>query len=674
MKRLFALTVAVLLVVGSVGLVQPAAGSSEKVLEKYWHQNYGNISLPKDTCDFSWERLAKAKVDECFYGLQDPRNRPSFNSNFPHDFTDTQVQACIADPPGHPKVNQAYVWGLAKSGDNVWFGTVANTLCLVFNGFYGPLTPQPMVNSSWACEMNFKDVRPPRIFMYDTKTWELKDMTQSVLDAGDPHKSLLLGTTGLRSAGALGDVVFLGGIGGGGVRIFAFNSQTGAFLGSQLYSQYNNIRQWREINNNLYTGMGKSTGGEILRWVGSVAAPFQFETVGNLSGDPAYLVEHKNRIFASTWGGPADSGGTVLYMSPDFGDDQKLSADDASGWKIVWQLSEYEVEPAAFQVGGALESYGDYLYWGTMHVPGTGLVYFAQMYPEASVDAAAFLGTYRPIVIFRGKKFDTDQQKVELLYGTPYLPKYNKDAAQWKIVRNNMKQTPKFGLAGINNFFNNYTWSMQLYQGKLFVGTMDWLYLGGVIAETLGVDIPESIHKLAKNFDGADLYSFVSPDKPAKPVSLNGLGNYLNYGIRTMIADDFLYLGTANPMNMATDPGQPNGGWELYKLKVETHPSKITKASASPSVLWPPNHKMVNVTVNYRVEPSDTECALSVTNNESNSDADFIIVDDHHVKLRAERSGEGDGRIYTITITCGTATRDVTVTVPHDKGKDKDKK
>ena len=542
-----------------------AMADDRALLEGYWHNNYGNITLPTDSFAFTWELLAKGRVDECFYGLQDPRNRPSFDASYPKDFTDVQVQACLADS-GHPKVNQAYVWGLAKSGDHVWMGTVANTLCLVFGGFYGPLTPGPMANDSWACEMGFKDVRPPRIFMYDTNTSELTDMTQSVLDQGNPHRSRLMGTTGLRSAGALGDVVFLGGIGAGGVSLFAFNSQTGAFLGSQQFSQYNNIRQWRVINKQLYTGVGKSGGGAILRWVGSVADPFKFETVGNLLGDPAYLVEHKRRIFASTWGGPAGSGGTVLYMSPLFGSDQKLTTVDASGWKVVWRLSEYEVEPAAFQVGGALESFGPYLYWGTMHVPGTGLVAFNQMYPGAPSDAAAFLGTYRPIVIFRGRNFDTKQQRVELLYGTSVLPKYNALAGEWSLVPNGMHQSPKFGLAGMNNFFSNYTWAMQRYHGKLFVGTMDWLYLGGVIAESLGSDIPDSIHQIARQFDGADLRAFISLDLPAVPVSLNGLGNILNYGIRTMVADDFLYLGTANPMNMATEPGEPNGGWELYKL------------------------------------------------------------------------------------------------------------
>src|SRR5262249_8993778 len=57
---------------------------------------------------------------------------------------------------------------------------------------------------------------------------------------------------------------------------------------------------------------------------------------------------------------------------------------------------------------------------------------------------------------------------------------------------------------------------------------------------------------------------------------------------------------------------------------------------------------------------------------------DWIITGDHTVKLRAERSGKGKGRTYTITIQAMDSsgnlsqTRDVTVSVPHDQGKKKD--
>ena len=108
----------------------------------------------------------------------------------------------------------------------------------------------------------------------------------------------------------------------------------------------------------------------------------------------------------------------------------------------------------------------------------------------------------------------------------------------------------------------------------------------------------------------------------------------------------------------------------------DTQAPVITGASADPSTLWPPNHKMKDVTINYSVADNCTassqiNCVLSVTSNEGTS-ADWQIIDAHRVKLRAERDGGGNGRIYTITITCkdsanNTTTKTVTVTVPHNQ-------
>jgi|SRR5579859_5632834 len=122
-----------------------------------------------------------------------------------------------------------------------------------------------------------------------------------------------------------------------------------------------------------------------------------------------------------------------------------------------------------------------------------------------------------------------------------------------------------------------------------------------------------------------------------------------------------------------------------FTITVEdTEPPVITNVWASKTLLWPPNHKMVKVTVNYTdtdncdSAPSNT---LSVTSNEpvngkgdGHTSPDWKVVDAHHVLLRAERSGLGDGRVYTITITAtdvsgNSASTDVTVLVPHSRGK-----
>ncbi|HIN06480.1 MAG TPA: hypothetical protein EYM65_09625 [Dehalococcoidia bacterium] len=70
-------------------------------------------------------------------------------------------------------------------------------------------------------------------------------------------------------------------------------------------------------------------------------------------------------------------------------------------------------------------------------------------------------------------------------------------------------------------------------------------------------------------------------------------------------------------------------------------------------------------------------CSISsVTNNET-GDADAELTGDLTVDLKASRTGNGDGRTYTITVACtdGTNVSEATtdVTVAHDQGNGKAK-
>jgi predicted extracellular nuclease len=106
--------------------------------------------------------------------------------------------------------------------------------------------------------------------------------------------------------------------------------------------------------------------------------------------------------------------------------------------------------------------------------------------------------------------------------------------------------------------------------------------------------------------------------------------------------------------------------------------------TVSPDTLWPPDHNYVDVavTVTYsdNADSNPTLTFVSATSNEpDNGDDDgdtvndIVKVDDTHFKLRAERSGIGTGRIYTITYkvtdACGNeTTQSATVRVPLSQG------
>lgn len=541
------------------------------MLQQFWLDTYGASApmLPQGAFPLPMDGklLAKAQPDECFDGIGNP---------YP------------PGPPcasGAPKVNQAYVWGLTKVADTLWFGTAPNVHCLVFGIYLGINLPHE--THSWTCEFGESQVtqlgipaplgdwRAPDIFTYDTATQSLVEKT--------PVDLRLNRTLGLRSAGNLNNVVFMGGPDLlGGVNLFAFQGDTGAYLGSTSLPGYNNIRKWLVVNEVLYVGMGNTTGGgSVLRWRGDAANPFQFETVGALDGDAAELAAHNGRIFVSTWPNPIGATVSGVWMSPVVPADG-LSAADAAGWRRLWQASDYDPDllTAMSYGGGALASFDGYLYWGTMHVPFAATLLHIDQYglpSETKELLAAVLGTQRAISIFRGRDLDTAHPKIELVYGNPILPAYTL-ADGWKLAPNKMGQMPRFGLSGLGNFFNNYTWSMNVYRGQLFIGTMDWSYLLSSALQTLlaSLDIgdPETVAKLVAfpgHLYGADLFRIPAAQHLAVPVSIAGVGNFTNYGVRNMLSDDALYLGMANPMNLLTDPHDqmPEGGWELiglYKL------------------------------------------------------------------------------------------------------------
>ncbi len=122
----------------------------------------------------------------------------------------------------------------------------------------------------------------------------------------------------------------------------------------------------------------------------------------------------------------------------------------------------------------------------------------------------------------------------------------------------------------------------------------------------------------------------------------------------------------------------------------DTTPPEITVAN-EPIVLWPPNHKYHTIEIDDFITTVSDICdanvgiddvvITSVSSDEpenpkgkgdGNTKDDIVIVDSQTVKLRAERQGAGNGRVYTINFAVtdrsgNTATGSFQVWVPHDK-------
>lgn len=147
-------------------------------------------------------------------------------------------------------------------------------------------------------------------------------------------------------------------------------------------------------------------------------------------------------------------------------------------------------------------------------------------------------------------------------------------------------------------------------------------------------------------------------------------------------------VGTTIVTFTATDPLGATASCQAPVTVVDNQPPTISSVTNNIGTLWPPNHAMVPL--NLTVTASDacgpiTAEACSVTNitsneainstGDGNTDPDWIFGNGLTASVRAERKGNGTGRIYTITVVCQDAAGNpsapatTTVAVPHSQGR-----
>lgn len=582
------------------------------------------LGVGPDTPIMDFELLERAQPDECFAGVG--VDYPDFNPD----------GTCPEDSV--PKTNEAYIWGLTKSGSKLWFGTAANVNCIVNGGALGATNPE--LTRSWVCEYgqsqparegqvraSIGDWREPSLYRYDIDTGELVKKSDDM----NFIASWFLGQTrGIRSACSVDGVVMLMGkhLRWQGTNVFFFDSNTEQFLGFRYLPRYSDIRKCVVHDGVAYLSFASALTGKIARWNGSRANLKAFEEVGDLPAWGGNITaftdaEGAERLAVTTGNGIEHFS---VYLSPVIPPGGLTSA-HRNQWRNVWSILSYDPDTVTARTvnGGDIAFHGNCLYWMTMQVPGMGQQTFERAYPNSNEDG--WFETSRPTALFRSCGLegapgpDPDDFQWDIVIGDNELYAYNPGLDEFERKPNPAGKTRVCGPAGFpvgseswcdvngGNFCNAYGWVAGVTthpdfdDGVLWLGTFDMLYLGaapdwdqnsfpagrqppfdeyyeylGATAESAGV--------------GADLFR-ITNDESGNPTCPqlehgSGLGNFLNYGLRTMAIDaEVAYIGTANPMNLEVctsdglggciEPeGDPlhKGGWELLKLSPKAQPAR----------------------------------------------------------------------------------------------------
>ena len=122
-------------------------------------------------------------------------------------------------------------------------------------------------------------------------------------------------------------------------------------------------------------------------------------------------------------------------------------------------------------------------------------------------------------------------------------------------------------------------------------------------------------------------------------------------------------------------------------LDAINRPPNCSQVTITPNLLWPPDHALIKATVSGATDPDAGDTATlvidAVTQDEplngtgdgdTTPDAQLTSPLSNSVFLRAERNGQGDGRVYRVHFTArdtrgATCQGMVRVGVPHDQGK-----
>lgn len=570
------------------------------------------------------DTVFQAPIDEAYYGLASPDNK------YVSEGLSESALEEIKQNGGQGKRNGSYVWGMGTYKDKLFWSTNNNYLCMQGYGNFvqpGKGDNAPYENSCWVCEYGqsayakeayeegdenskYADIRPPRIYSYDTKTGVVTDITPSIADY-----PLLKNCQGLRSCGVHNGVVFFGGPGlyasdwdsKVSAAFVAYDADNDRILSTSSMDNVDgckvvNVRRWRVINNVLYVTVGlthPTTGkkiGALLRWYGDKNDPWKFHIVGLVDKEAAELAYFNNRIYIGTWGTVS-----AVNVSPELPEGGFTPVGiNSDMWPEIWTTESAEptktLGRSLTSVAGFHE-WRDHLYWGVFcpnyYILSSALATYGDL---TSPDALAFiLGNYRTPSFWRLDKDNT----CEMLYGDTSNPKpvYNwkGNIEKWELEPNGL--TAKWGRGGFGNLCTIYVWALQQYNDNLYIGTMDLSNLAVAAAsKLLGDESFDTLSKLLTGLDtsdeGFELLRMTDEEEAPKFITQNGFNNAEQYGVRNLeVLNNKLMLGSASMSSL-----KDNGGWHVLSLEDLSTPASISQSEIKkPGIIMERNAEYINL-------------------------------------------------------------------------------